>query len=296
MRPPVLLDNRLPRFWGWALLLWLLALTSTAAAQDALRGKRYYLDTARLTGAGVSCVDCHRALPPGLFGIGRAANSPAIVANAINTIPQMAPLRGLLTAADIADLAAFIGNPGVPSPVLQVSTRGPSGGESSDRIDFGTVQQGQNSARGTFRLTNSGALSLQVASNIRIVGPHASEYLLADSGCIAHTELNSGQSCEIGIMFRPSGAAGLRIGAAQIDHDWVGGTAAVALLGTSESSAANPPVTISSGGGGASGGGWAMALACLVASGIRRSRYEYARTAIPSGRHRRSCAVRTVTA
>lgn len=46
-----------------------------------------------------------------------------------------------------------------------------------------------------------------------------------------------------------------RTAALQIDHDWVGGTAAVALIGNADSGAANPPV--SSGGGGATTG-WAV--------------------------------------
>lgn len=243
-----------------------LAFAAPAAAQDALRGKRFYLDTARLTGASGSCVDCHRAFPPGLFGIGRAANNPAIIANALNTIPQMAPLRGRLSAADIADLAAYFGDPSVPSPMLRVSTLSSSGTESSDRLDFGSVLPGQSSARGTMRLHNDGALPLRLTGAVRIVGAHATEFFVADSGCVAAAALDAGQSCEIGITFRPaSDSAGLRTAAAQIDHDWVGGTAAVALLGTAETSAANPPVSTSAGGGGALGGWLLAALGALAA-------------------------------
>lgn len=237
------------------------------AAQDALRGKRVYLDTARLVNASVSCVDCHRALPPGLFGIGRAANNPAIVANALNTIPQMTPLRGRLSAQDIADVAAYIGNPGVPSPTLRVSAESPAGTQSSDRLDFGAVLPSQTSARGTVRLANDGALPLQLTSNVRIVGPNMAEYAVTDSSCAASVALAAGQSCEIGITFRPaSGSAGLRTAAVQADHDWVGGTAAIALLGTAETTAANPPVG-SSGGGGALGG-WLL----ILVAGLARCR------------------------
>jgi len=270
---------RLPAYLGAAMrfhFLWLalglvLGCTTPASAQDALRGKRFYLDTARLTGASVSCVDCHRALPPGLFGIGRAANNPSIVFNALNTIPQMAPLRGRLAANDIADLAAYIGNPGVPSPTLRVSARSSGGADSTDRIDFGTVLLGQISARGTVRLANDGALPLQLTSGVRIVGPHNAEYALADSSCAASAVLTPGQSCAIEVTFAPApGGAGLRTAALQIDHDWVGGTTAVALLGTAEASAANPPLN-TSGGGGALGGGLLFLIA-LVAAARDRSR------------------------
>ncbi len=249
---------RLPARWPAVALV--LVFMAPAAAQDALRGKRLYLDTARVTGAPVSCVDCHRALPPGLFGIGSAANNPAIIANALNSIPQMAPLRGRLTAVDIADVAAYIGNPSVPSPVLRVVTNAPNGPVSSDRLDFGVVLPGQTSGRGNVRLANDGALPMQITSSVRIVGPHAAEYSLADSGCGPTTTLGPGQSCEIGITFRP-GSSGerLRTAAVQVDHDWVSGIAAVALLGTAETTAANPPVG-DSGGGGALGGVWLLIL------------------------------------
>ncbi len=242
-----------------AALVVALGLTADAAAQDALRGKRVYLDTARIVNASVSCVDCHRGLPPGLFGIGRAANNPAIVANALNAIPQMAPLRGRLSAQDIADVAAYIGNPTVPSPVLLIATLSPGGAAGSDRLDFGTVPSGQASARATVQLRNDGALPLQITSSVRIVGPQPAEFTLVDTSCAAAI-LGAGQSCEIGLTFRPApGATGVRSAAVQIDHDWVGGIAAAALLGTAEASAANPPV-----GNSGSGGGGALGLCLLI--------------------------------
>jgi hypothetical protein len=57
----------------------------------------------------------------------------------------------------------------------------------------------------------------------------------------------------------------LRTAALQIDHDWVGGTAAVALLGTAESSAAMAPVSTASGGGGVVQGWLAIVAAGLCA-------------------------------
>ena len=245
----------------------LLGCISTASAQDALRGKRFYLDTAGLTGASVNCVDCHRGLPPGLFGIGRAANNPAIIANALNSVPQMAPLRGRLAAGDIADLAAYIGNPAVPSLSLRVGTRSPAGTEGIDRLDFGAILLSQTSARGTVLLSNDGALPLRLMSSVRIVGPQAGEYSLFANSCAASLMLGPAQSCEIGITFRPEpSGAGLRRGALQVDHDWVGATAAVALLGTAETAASNPPVGGSAGGG--AFGNWLWVL--IAGLGCRR--------------------------
>jgi hypothetical protein len=47
-------------------------------------------------------------LPGGAFGIGRAANSPQIVENAVNTVAPMVPFRGRPSSTDFADPAAFI--------------------------------------------------------------------------------------------------------------------------------------------------------------------------------------------
>jgi hypothetical protein len=79
-----------------------LLVAAPADAQDALNGKRLYLDVSRVRGAGTNCVDCHGGLPGGLFGIGRAANDAAAVERAIGAIPQMTPLRGRLSARDYA--------------------------------------------------------------------------------------------------------------------------------------------------------------------------------------------------
>jgi mono/diheme cytochrome c family protein len=209
-----------------------------ALAQDALRGKRLYLDTTRLTGSPVRCVDCHGGLPRGLFGIGRAANDAEAVARALASIPQMTPLRGHLSTDEIADLASYIGNPEVPSPQLRVVTQAPSGSATSsgsDRIQFGTRRIGERSLPATVRLGNEGAIALQVDGGARIAGPDAGDYLIAADGCIAGKLLGAGHGCEILVVFRPAaGASGLRTAALHVDHEWVGATVAVALLGTAE--------------------------------------------------------------
>ena len=207
-------------------------------AQDALRGKRLYLDTARLTGSLVSCVDCHGGLPGGLFGIGRAANDPESVSRALSTIPQMTPLRGRLSADNIADLAAFIGDPEVPSALLRVIAQAPAESATSpysDRLQFGSVRVGQRSQPATLRLGNAGAIALRLGGSARIAGSNAGDYLIATDGCPAGTLLGPGRWCEIAVVFQPTaGASGLRTAALQVDHDWVGAMVAVALLGTVE--------------------------------------------------------------
>jgi len=114
-------------------------------------------------------------------------------------------------------------------------------------------------------------LPLQLTSGVRIVGPQAAEFLVSDSNCMAAPVLAPGQSCDAGITFLPAaGSVALRSGAMQVDHDWVGGLAAVALIGSAEASAANAPVSSSSGGGGALGGWLLLGAAAMAAHRLRQ--------------------------
>jgi mono/diheme cytochrome c family protein len=182
--------RRAPRFFGaarWSVAapLLLLAAAHQVHAQDALNGKRLYLDVGRLRGTGVSCVDCHGALPGELFGIGHAANDTAAVERAVNSISQMTPLRGRLTLQDYADLAAYIGNPAVPSPVLRTAVAVRDAAPSAaDRVDFGSATVGQGSVAARIVFANAGALALTWSSSPRIVGPQAADFAIASSSCV----------------------------------------------------------------------------------------------------------------
>jgi len=61
------------------------------------------------------CVPCHGFPPSG--GAEFGANNPTRIQAAINgVVPSMSLLRGLLTPADIADIAAYIGSLSAPAP------------------------------------------------------------------------------------------------------------------------------------------------------------------------------------
>jgi hypothetical protein len=253
----------------------LVAAAGCVYAQDALRGKRLYLDAARLVGSAVSCVDCHGGLPGGAFGIGRAANSPALVERAVNSVPQMEAFRGRLAPADYVDLAAFIGAPGVPSPDLRFTITAPSGGSSaSDRIDFGSVAAGTSSAIGTLQLVNVGQVPLQLTSAPRLRGADAVDFAIVATDCAVAALLQAQQSCRIDLAFRPMSGSGLRGAAVQVDHDWVEGAAALAVIGTATTVTGQPAPQHDSGGGGALDAGsllWAGGIAAaLYALGRRR--------------------------
>lgn len=207
----------------------------SVCAQDPLRGKRLYLDTARMTGSPVSCVDCHGGMPRGLFGIGRAADDAHAVARALSSVPQMIPLRGRLSASDVADVASYLARPDVQSPSLKVVAKAPAVAATTDRLAFGSTRPGQRSIAATVRLVNEGVLAMGLESAARIVGPDAADFLIASASCGSGTRLGPGGACEMAVLFQPTpGRSGLRTAALQVDHDWVGAMVGVALLGTAE--------------------------------------------------------------
>jgi hypothetical protein len=243
------------------------ALAAPARAQDALRGKRLYLDTARLVGGGVSCVDCHGGLPGGLHGIGGAAGDPTRIAEAVEAIPQMAPLRGRLVAADLEDLAAYLGDPAVPSPQITVTTVGPDGAAgAADRLDFGAVAVGARSAVAVVMLANTGARAFRLTEAPRLEGSAAAELSLRSSGCAAGAIVEPQATCRFELQLHPSGAPGPRTARLVVAHDWIGGATAVALLGRTAED--EPSSAGCSGGAGGGGAGGVLVVLVAVACGL----------------------------
>lgn len=250
----------------------LLVVATAAHAQDALRGKRLYLDAESLVGTPVSCVDCHGGLPGGAFGIARAANDAAAIARAIETIPQMAVFRGRLGEADLADLAAYIGRPDVPSPDLRVTISGAAAAAPS-RLDFGRVPVDRRSAIGTVNLINAGAVPMRLLGAPRVEGTDAAWFDLLRSDCAEGMPLAAQQGCRIDLQLRALPRPARVQARLLIPHDWIGAPLAVSLL--AEVAAAEGVAGSSTG----SGGGSAHALALLVGAGLflrrRRSRPGY---------------------
>ena len=248
-----------------ALAASVLLLPAAASAQDALTGKRLYLDAGRLRGTGVSCVDCHGGLPGGAFGIGRAANDAAAVERAVSSIPQMTPFRSRLTGSDFADLAAYIGRPSVPSPSLRGAMSGPATTSSVDRLDFGSLAlpaQDGRSATSRWHLVNDGAVGLRIESGPQLRGEHPQDFQIVASDCEPQRMLAAGASCSVDLAFRPDASAGTRRAVVFVMHDWVGGEVALALAGTAAPAAVPPVASVDSGGG---GGGHSLGLLCVLA-------------------------------
>jgi mono/diheme cytochrome c family protein len=211
---------------GLALLPALLA-ARPASAQDALRGKLRYLDAARLTGSGVSCVGCHGPYPPGLHGIAGAADRPEAIERAVYSIAAMAPFRGRLTQTDYADLAAYLGDPQVPSPAPVL--RRHDGTQIAGALQLGAVAIGARATQSVV-FENAGQLDLELLTAPAVDGESAAELTVRDSSCVPGP-LGPGQRCQLTLDFAPQGAPGRRVARVFMEHDWVHGLSAIALIG-----------------------------------------------------------------
>lgn len=103
----VLTSLRILRHWlAPSLLLWAGLAAVPAAAQNVAHGQTLFNQI---------CVSCH-GFPP-LGGPELAPNNPALITSAINgLVPAMAFLRPILSASDIADIAAYLGTLSGPAP------------------------------------------------------------------------------------------------------------------------------------------------------------------------------------
>ena len=101
---------------SWLCFLALLLSWSPASA-DWSNGRALYLNGP--PGLNLACKDCHGS-PPQFFGIGLAANNPSLIAFQIQNYLPMKPFSGLLSNADLVDIAAYIASPsadpGAPPP------------------------------------------------------------------------------------------------------------------------------------------------------------------------------------
>jgi len=106
------LPGRLRR--GVVTFVALLAAAPAVHAADALNGMKLYQNGP--AGGGTACASCHGPTPAAnVHGILAAANHPEVISGAFAADKGgMGMLfEGRLTPAEIADLAAYIGNPDV---------------------------------------------------------------------------------------------------------------------------------------------------------------------------------------
>jgi hypothetical protein len=209
-------------------LLAVLAFVPAVHAADALNGKNLYLNGP--TGGGTSCSSCHGASPAAnVNGILAAANQPSVISNAFSANKGgMGTLyNGRFTAAEIADLAAFIGNPTV--------TAAPAAAVNPSSLSFAATTIGQSASPLATTLSNTGNAALNVGT-LSLSGAAAGDYAISGGTCANGTSLAAGASCTVQVAFKPT-AAGARSASLVIAHNATGGSSTVALSGTGNAAA-----------------------------------------------------------
>ncbi|HEX7983525.1 MAG TPA: choice-of-anchor D domain-containing protein [Duganella sp.] len=207
--------------------------SQSASAQDALNGKSLY-QNGPVSGGG-TCVACHGPSPAAnVSGILRGANQPSVISAAIarNAGGGMGQFSGKFSAAELADLAAFIGNPNV--------TAAPAASLAPASLAFSGTTIGQTSGPLATTLSNTGNAALNIG-NISLGGAAAGDYALAGGSCANGAAVAAGANCTVQVNFRPT-AAGARAATLTITHNATGGSSTVALSGTGN---ATPQATIS---------------------------------------------------
>src|SRR5450830_833482 len=223
--------NRLVARAASAVLLCGLAWQAAQAA-DALNGKSLYLNGP--VSGGATCASCHGPTPANnVNGILAAANQPSVISSAFaaNKGGMGSLFNGKFSAAELADLAAFIGNPNV--------TAAPAATLAPTSLTFSGANIGQVSAPLAATLTNSGNAALNIGS-ISIGGAAAGDFALAGGSCANGASIAAGANCTVQATFTPT-AAGARAATLTVTHNATGGSSTVSLNGTGN---ATPQATI----------------------------------------------------
>ncbi|MFZ6733888.1 choice-of-anchor D domain-containing protein [Undibacterium sp. Ji42W] len=201
---------------------------SAAHAADALNGKSLYLNGP--TAGGTSCTACHGASPANnVNGILRGANNPTEISNAFaqNKGGMGSLYNNKFSQAEIADLAAFIGNPAVVA--------GPIATVSPASLVFTGTTVGQTSIALSTTLSNTGSAALNITS-IALTGGSATDFTLAGGSCAGGSSLAPSASCTVLSTFKPT-AQGNRTTSISINHNATGGVSLVTLSGTGNAAA-----------------------------------------------------------
>jgi hypothetical protein len=215
----------LPRLLGTTLLaaFGLGCALPAAQAANALNGKSLYLNGP--VAGGASCTICHGASPASnVNGIRAAANAPSVISAAFarNAGGMGGLYNGKFSAAEIADLAAFIGDPNVVA--------GPVASLAPPSLPFSGVTLGQSSGALSATLSNSGNAALNIGTLV-IGGSAASDFSLTGGSCVNGASVGAGANCNVQLTFSPS-ATGARGATLNISHNGIGGASSVALSGT----------------------------------------------------------------
>jgi hypothetical protein len=206
-----------------ALLLAAWIFAPAAQAQSAANGKVLY--NTRFGTQNQGCYSCHGVQGSTLNNVNKiamGANNPTVIQNAINgNTGGMGFLKPYLNSSQIADIAAYLGNPGL------VGVGTPSAAVSPASLSFAATNMGSTSATQTVTLSNSGSAPLALAS----VASSNAAFVVSGGTCAAGGSVAAGGSCTVTVAFQPTSAGALG-GTLTFTHNASPSTSTVALSGT----------------------------------------------------------------
>ena len=201
----------------WAALSLTALLATTAQAQSSAAGKIVYTTPQVVGQLSCSAGACHTLSPSNNQNrILKAADDPGAIGVAVNTITQMAFLKGKLTTTQFVDLAAYIGNPGAAAGT-------PSASLSATALAFPSIVVGGSSSAQTLSISNTGTDALVVNSIVSSLPD-----FVVNGGCAT---VAVGASCSLAVTFTPA-QVGTRAGNLTVAHNAAGGSSTVSLTGT----------------------------------------------------------------
>lgn len=207
---------------------------TTWPAGDAWAGKALYLAPTTAYAGNQSCgaSTCHGSAgtnsgdPYGKVAGG--ANNPSKVNNAILSGKMTNTWLRAMTAQQLADVSAFLANPGVTGP-----TSAPKATLSAASLAFASTSVGATSAAQTVTLSNTGAAALLLTS----VVSSSAVFRVSGGTCAAGASVAAGANCTVTLTFNPT-AAGAASGTLTITHNASPTTSTVALSGSAAVAAA----------------------------------------------------------
>jgi trimeric autotransporter adhesin len=168
------------------------------------------------------CLACHSGLTnetDKLGRVGNASNTPAVTNNDIlKGVMTNAALRAL-TAQQLSDISAYLGNPNAATGAAAAVTAPGS-------LVFAGTNVGATSAAQAVKLTNTGALSLGP-----ITFSASGSFSVAPGTCVSGGTLAAAASCTVQVSFKPT-AGGASAGSLVFNHNASPATSSVALSGT----------------------------------------------------------------
>lgn len=206
-----------------------MVVSSSLFAQDINNGRALYITPLVAGQFGCSNGQCHGPSPANNQNkIQSAADDPGRISLAISRVAQMAFLKNNVTGQQLADLAAYIGDPGgvtgTPTAILAPSS-----------LSFPAIVVGSSATSQQFAINNTGTAALIVSS---VTSSNTEFSLVSSCGTIA-----AGASCNVSVGFTPNDA-GNRSGTITVNHNASGATSTLPVSGTATAATA-PGVQVS---------------------------------------------------